>query len=157
MNAITICRRPGSIDNVWPGLSQTLGCLMAALAWLLLSATTTHATTTVVSFWRLGENDPGAVNGVTATNTTDTAGGHNLTVVGAASYTNDVAATAPGSWSVNFAGSGYALGPVVSTVTDVANVTNGFQLKSGGLTNGSSPRRRRRPQDCQGRAVDWFV
>jgi hypothetical protein len=76
----------------------------------------------VVSYWRLGEGDPGAAVGVTATNATDSVGAKNLMFQGNASYANDVSATAAShtssSVSVNFTNSAYATNAVVSTATD---------------------------------------
>jgi autotransporter-associated beta strand protein len=76
----------------------------------------------VVSYWRLGESDPGAAAGAIASNTTDLVGGMNLKFQGNARYANDVGATAatrPGSiLSVNFTNSAYATNAVVSTATD---------------------------------------
>jgi hypothetical protein len=97
--------------------------------WLLLSlislfpVTSSHAAITVVSYWRLGEGDPGVAVGATVANTIDSVGANNLQFQGNASYANDVAQAAVthtrSSLSVNFANSAYAtLGRVVSTATD---------------------------------------
>src|SRR5215469_1130105 len=81
-----------------------------------------HAAITVVSYLRLGEGDPGAANGVTATNTVDSVGTNNLTVAGTAWYTNDVAATAAShtgsSLSVNFTNGAYAISSLILTNVD---------------------------------------
>src|SRR5438045_1468071 len=81
-----------------------------------------RAAINVVSYWRLGESDPGAAAGATAANTTDSVGATNLKFQGNAHYANDVAATAAnriGSlWSVNFTNSAYATNAIVSTAQD---------------------------------------
>ncbi|HWD92130.1 MAG TPA: LamG-like jellyroll fold domain-containing protein [Verrucomicrobiae bacterium] len=81
-----------------------------------------YAAINVQSYWRLGENDPGAAVGVTATNTTDSVGTMNLQFYGNASYANDVAPTAVthagSSLSVNFTNSAYATNAIISTATD---------------------------------------
>jgi DNA-binding beta-propeller fold protein YncE len=75
-----------------------------------------------VSYLRLGEGDPGAVVGATATNTIDSAGPNNLRIQGNARYTSDVApaaaTSAASSLSVNFTNSAYAANTIVSTATD---------------------------------------
>jgi hypothetical protein len=78
---------------------------------------------TTLLWYRLGENDPGAANGVAATNTIDNAGAHPLPVFGQASYTSDVAYSASShvasSLSMRFTNSAYALtNSVASTLTD---------------------------------------
>src|SRR4051794_22900109 len=94
--------------------------LLAGLNLFLPHAAT--AAINVASYWRMGENDSGAVSGTTAINTTDSIGSHHLTVSGQALYSNDVAAAAFGhtgsSLSVNFAAGAYGRGNIVSTVTD---------------------------------------
>lgn len=92
--------------------------------WLFLfllygfAGASSRATITVVSYWRLGENDPGAAPGVTATNTVDSAGTNNLAFVGSARYANDVAASAAihtgSSLSINFTNGAYATNAIVS-------------------------------------------
>jgi DNA-binding beta-propeller fold protein YncE len=78
---------------------------------------------TVVSYWRIGEFDPGASPGVAATGPTDTAiGAHNLKAVGQAYYSNNVAVAAlahvSSSLSLNFASGAFASNSIVSTATD---------------------------------------
>jgi len=77
----------------------------------------------VVSYWRMGENDVGATAGATGTNETDCVGSDTLTFSGQALHSSDVAATAlahTGSiLSVNFSGfGGYATGNLVSAAQD---------------------------------------
>src|SRR5687767_1571112 len=65
-----------------------LGCLAAVCA-VPLGA---NAAITVLNHYRLGENDPGAINGGTFTTMKDSAGGVDLTVDGTPLWTNDVSA-----------------------------------------------------------------
>jgi alpha-tubulin suppressor-like RCC1 family protein len=103
-------------------LLKDRGGLITAIAWLLFQTVPLHAAINLVSYWRLGEADPGASARVTATNATDSLGANNLKVHGNASYTNDVApaaATKTGSsLSVNFTNSAYATNAIVSTNRD---------------------------------------
>lgn len=93
-----------------------------ALAWLFLQTVPVHATVNVVSYWRLGESDPTAAPGATATNTIDSAGYTTLQFRGNARYASDVAATAAShagsSVSINFTNGAYATNRIVSTATD---------------------------------------
>ncbi len=98
-------------------------CVLLATMLCFISQTIPlDAAINVVSYWRLGENDPGAASGVTATTAVDSAGTKNLKFQGNARYTNDVATTAAShtgsSLSVNFTNSAYATNTVVSTATD---------------------------------------
>lgn len=81
-----------------------------------------RATVTPVGYWRMGESDAGAANGVTATNVADLAGAHPLKFQGAAAYSADVSPSATystgSSLSVNFTSSAYATNTVVSTAVD---------------------------------------
>jgi streptogramin lyase len=92
-----------------------VGCIIA-------STFTARATITIQDYWRLGENDPGAVSGGAATNLLDSVGLKNLTVQGAATYSNDVSATAVArtgsSFSVGFTNNALASSTIVSTVAD---------------------------------------
>src|SRR5258706_6331862 len=95
--------------------------LFAGLSLALPRAAT--AAINVVSYWRMGENDPGAVPGTTGANVTDSIGSRNLTFSGPALYSTDVAAAASAhtgsSLSVNLSAAGaYGLGSLVSTATD---------------------------------------
>jgi autotransporter-associated beta strand protein len=87
-----------------------------------VAAPRSRAAINVVSYWRLGESDPGATAGAAAASTTDIVGGMNLTFQGNARYASDVAATAANRiaslLSVNFTNSAYAITPIVSTATD---------------------------------------
>src|SRR6267142_4285663 len=89
----------------------------------LVFASAAIAAITVDSYWRIGEFDPGASPGVSATGPTDTAiGAHNLKAVGQAYYSNDVAVAAlahvSSSLSLNFASGAFASNSIVSTATD---------------------------------------
>src|SRR5262245_21873376 len=65
----------------------------ALLLWIASSVVPANAAINVVSYWRMGENDPGAANGTAATNAVDLIGARPLTFHGTASYSNDVPAT----------------------------------------------------------------
>jgi hypothetical protein len=54
--------------------------LLTFVTGLLLSTGPTFATISVVSYWRLGENDPGTVPGMAATNLVDGISNKNLKV-----------------------------------------------------------------------------
>jgi hypothetical protein len=85
-----------------------------------------HATVTTVAYWRMGENDPGAVSGGFCTNTVDWFFGRILTNTPVAGvypvYTNNVgpqAALATGSQlSLALAGGQHGVGAVVPSLTD---------------------------------------
>ena len=64
------------------------------IAFLVAAPPTSRAAINVVSYWRLGENDPTAFTGARALNTTDIVGGDESPVPGHPRYANDVAATA---------------------------------------------------------------
>jgi hypothetical protein len=122
--------------------------MLIALTWAL-SVPTARATITVVSWWRLGENDSGAIAGGAASTATDSAGSNNLTYSNNAFYSSDVATSAQihvGSIrSVNFSGvGGYATGGLVSTALDnfgieawvkPASATNNFTIAYDGVTS----------------------
>jgi hypothetical protein len=104
-------------------LRRASPCSTAAVVWLLLSPAIVQATVNTAAYWRLGENDPGAMPGVTVTSTIDSAGTNNLTFEGgAAEYANDVAATAAShtgsSLSINFANGAYATNVIMATNVD---------------------------------------
>ena len=92
--------------------------------WLILfcihfNATPVRATITVHDYWRMGENDPGAVADGAVTDTVDIAGTYNLAFVGSgAVYSTTVDSTAlnhtDSTLSVDLAGSTYASHSVVS-------------------------------------------
>src|SRR5258705_5219857 len=79
---------------------------LVAVACVAFQTIPSHAAITVVSYWRLGESDPGSAVGGTATNATDSAGAKNLTFQGNAHYANDVSLAAAShtgsSLSINF-------------------------------------------------------
>jgi sugar lactone lactonase YvrE len=104
------------------GISTAL--LMAGLIAVLNLALTpgARAAVTEVSYWHLGESDPGASGGTVATNTMDSVASHNLKVRGAAIYSSDVAIPAlahvGSSRSVSFGSGAFASNSIVSTATD---------------------------------------
>jgi hypothetical protein len=56
--------------------------------------TTVPPIVTTVSYWRMGENDPGAFTGGTSTSTKDLIGGRDMTLIGSPIYTADFSAEA---------------------------------------------------------------
>jgi sugar lactone lactonase YvrE len=81
------------------------------------------AAITVVSYWRIGEFDPGASPGTTTPTIRDASvGAHHLKITGPAYYSNDVAVAAvahvSSSLSLNFTSSAFASNSIVSTATD---------------------------------------
>lgn len=92
------------------------------LGLVIASMFNARASIFVLNYWHLGESDPGAISGGLATNFFDSAGAENLTVQGAATYTNDVDATAAArtgsSLSTVFTNGALAVGPSVTTLTD---------------------------------------
>jgi sugar lactone lactonase YvrE len=92
------------------------------LAWIIVSTFQARATITILDYWHLGDNDPGAVSGGAVTNLIDSAGAQNLTAQGTATYTNDVSTTAAArtgsSLSVAFTNGALASSPIVSSVVD---------------------------------------
>ena len=92
----------------------------------LLAAAPARAAFTVLGYWRLGENDPGASPGASATNLTDAVGGRTLTNTPDHSvypaYTNNVAAAAAAKTGSQLAlqmnGGQSATGNVISGLTD---------------------------------------
>jgi Concanavalin A-like lectin/glucanases superfamily/FG-GAP-like repeat len=96
-----------------------------ALATLNSPLSTAHASVTNVVWYRLGENDPGAANGVTATSTTDLMGFENLQQFGSPAYINNISTVAStnvgSSLAVRFNGINqfqYLSNGVVSTAVD---------------------------------------
>ena len=83
---------------------------------------TAHAAITVLDYYRLGEDDPGAANGALVTFPRDSVGAKTLTAVGGPFYYSPVSAAASnhvgGSLCVNFYGSTYATNNILSAVTD---------------------------------------
>ncbi len=97
--------------------------LLSCLAFVMALAICVHATVTNVAWYRLGENDPGAANGLAVTNTTDLMGFENLKQFGSPLYTNSVSTSASNnvgsSLAVQFNGtSQYLSNGVVSTAVD---------------------------------------
>jgi hypothetical protein len=103
-------------------VSRAAAVLFATLVCFLLQTVPLHASINVVSYWRLGENDPGAADGVAATNTIDSVGTNNLTFTGTAQYSSNVdaraASHAGSTLSVNFTNGAYATNVFVSTNLD---------------------------------------
>ncbi len=88
-----------------------------------LSVTIARATVTVLDYWRMGENDPGAFAGGTPSVAVDSVGAFNLRYGGgAAGYSANVAASASqhtdSNLSVDLTNSAYASGNVVCTNVD---------------------------------------
>jgi hypothetical protein len=101
-------------------------CLVIAggLAWRA------QATVTNLDYWRMGENDPGAANGVPVTNTVDSVGGRTLTGHSGMYplyYSSDVspvaAADTGSSLCMEVVTGSYATGPVIT------NVANNFGVE----------------------------
>src|SRR6266571_2180739 len=95
----------------------------SALVLNLCFALPAPAAVTVVDYYRLGEDDPGAVNNGYMTSTRDSVGTKNLTVAGAPFWSTDVSASASthaaSVFSFQFFGGGpYGLNSVLTTVTD---------------------------------------
>lgn len=80
-------------------------------------------------WYRMGENDPGAAPGVTATNTFDNTGSHPLQVFGPATYSSDVAYSASthvaSSLSMEFTNSAYA----AAGSSPAASLTDNFGVE----------------------------
>jgi len=95
--------------------------ILAVALLLLALAPAARATVTNLAYWRLGENDPGAVNGGAASSTTNLLGGA-LNLVGSPAYTNDVstvaAAQVGSTLGLRFGGSNYGTNALVSTLTN---------------------------------------
>ena|SRR5690349_4930599 len=92
------------------------------LALNLVFAAVASGAVTEVSYWRIGEFDPGASPGTLAINAADASGTHNLKVTGPAFFSRDVALAAHGhagsSLSLNFTSGAFASNSIVSTATD---------------------------------------
>src|SRR5580765_964003 len=103
---------------------------LATLVVVLTFATHLHAAITNVVWYRLGENDPGAVSNSAVTNTTaDIIGTNHLKQYGSPRYTNSVAAAAASrlgsSRSVNFNGTNQYLSNAI-----VSAAINNFGLEA---------------------------
>ena len=101
-------------------------CLLFWLAGLTGLTLNVHATITVVDYWRMGENDPGAASGNSCTNTLDVVSGRTLTNTPVAGvypvYTNNVssqAAAAIGSrLSLALSGGRHGAAAVIPSLTN---------------------------------------
>src|SRR5262249_29770917 len=107
------------------GILKTLSALVGATFVVALNlgiAPRASAVITVVSYWRLGESDPGASAGSVATIGIDSVASHNLKVRGPAFYSSDVSIAAlahlGSSQSVSFGSGAFATNTIVSTATD---------------------------------------
>lgn len=93
--------------------------LIAALNFFLPLA---RGAISVVSYWRMGEQDQGAAPELVATNTTDGLGTNTIAFTGSPTYSSNVAASASAgvgsTLCINFTNSCYGLCPVVSTAVD---------------------------------------
>jgi len=106
-------------------VSPSLSAIRLVAMLSVISALTSfvHAAVTNVAWYRLGENDPGAASGVTATNTVNLLGFNPLKPVGSPRYTNavlpSVANGLGSSLAVHFSGTNQCFtNAVVSTATD---------------------------------------
>ncbi len=99
-----------------------LPCSSLPLIWsvfFVLSIIPAHATIAISDYWRMGENDPGAAPGVTATQATDGVRTHNLTYHGSATYSTNVNTISPlSTLCVNFTNNAYASNSIVTTNVD---------------------------------------
>lgn len=102
--------------------SRFNGCLLLVLIHLFAIAGSARATVTVLNYWRMGENDPGAVPLGKPVTAIDSVGTNNLTYSGSAIYSTNVAAVASTNaysrLSVELTNSAYASSPIVSTNVD---------------------------------------
>ncbi len=98
----------------------SLAALLAAANFILIP--TTHATINVASYWRCGEQDPGAAPGLAATNTLDLVGGRTFSFLSAPVYDSGVdtnaAADTGSSLCLRFTTGNYGIAPMVSNVVD---------------------------------------
>src|SRR6201999_4138888 len=89
--------------------------LMIVFVFVAVSAS---ATITVRDYWRLGEDDPGAILNGTGVTTVDSAGSHNLSFNGPAFYSSDVSSPAASltksSRSINFTNTSFLTGSLIS-------------------------------------------
>src|SRR5665213_207654 len=104
-----------------PKKFQAVVCASALFGVFL--AEPVHATVTVIDYYQLGENDPGALAGNPVVATVDAVGAKNLPATNSPLYSCDVSSSAAtqtaSRLSVSFPGGNQSLaGPVVSTVTN---------------------------------------
>lgn len=87
--------------------------VLLVLTCLLLFIVPARATINVASYWRMGENDPGAFPGFIVTNTVDIVGTNNVPFFGQALYSGDVSPQAftetSSSLSADFSAAGYGI------------------------------------------------
>jgi alpha-tubulin suppressor-like RCC1 family protein len=103
--------------------SRTLPAVaLLSLALSLALELSLHGTVTNVAWYRLGENDPGAVPGLVATNSIDVVANRVLTLVGGPFYDTNVASSAAAhvgsSLGVRFSSTTWGTNALVSTVVD---------------------------------------
>ena len=103
--------------------------LVLGLGFLMALSTCVHATVTNVVWYRLGEDDPGAVPGLAATNTTDLIGLRDLKAFGSPLYSSAVSTDASNSigsmLAVQFNGSSQYF-----SNTTVSMATNNFGIEA---------------------------
>ena len=101
-------------------------CALLWLAGLTGMTSNVYATVKVIDYWRMGENDPGAVSGAACTNTLDLIGGRTLTNTPVGGlypvYTNNVgaqAALSAGSrLGLALSGGQHGTGALIPNITD---------------------------------------
>lgn len=96
--------------------------IVLVFAALIPAAPSANAAVDVIAYWHMGENDPGAGNGTSVTNTINSVAGPNLVFTnGAAKYTNDVAPSAAlrvnSTLSISLTNSAYAETHLISGAT----------------------------------------
>jgi hypothetical protein len=98
------------------------------LLWLPIAMTLAiapNALAGTIALYNLGSSDPGATAGNAVNSTTvDGTGGDNLTAFGSLLYSSNHDPLSGNTLSVQFNGSGYYLGPVVT------NITNDFEIQA---------------------------
>jgi autotransporter-associated beta strand protein len=100
------------------------GLTLIILTATLLGSPVAHAVITVSNHWRMGENDPGAANGLALFSTADTVGGNTLYLPGAPFWRGNVSSVAAnnvGSFlGVDFFGPGLygSISNVISSAVD---------------------------------------
>jgi hypothetical protein len=111
---------------------KKLCVLIVALAGLALNfcfAPAARAAITVLNYYRLGEDDPGAVNNGYMSRTTDSVGTNDLTVVGAPFWSTDVSTAASSHCASVFSFQFFSGGPYGIT-TKLTTVTNNFGIEA---------------------------
>lgn len=120
---------------------SSLATLFGAMGLIAAGTGAANATITVAADYHLGEADPGAVAGGTATGTVDSSGnGFNLTTAaGAPTYSSDTpggAAAIASTLSVAFDGNSFFSGPTVSNATENFGIE--AWVKTSDLVQGST-------------------